>query len=137
MSYYVPSYTFELLINSILHDSFPAPNPQSAHGDCSKPTTATGNYFCSRGHLTPNGAFDTKDERDLTFMMTNVAPQWQEFNAGNWAAVENAVKQYVQSVGHLVYVFTGTGKCVACTYVPLYVLRIFLSIRFTILLTFA
>ena len=45
--------------------------------------------------------------------MTNVAPQWQEFNAGNWAAVENAVKQYVQNVGHLVYVFTGTGKFTA------------------------
>ena len=42
--------------------------------------------------------------------MTNVAPQWQEFNAGNWAAVENAVKQYVQTVKRGVYVFTGTGK---------------------------
>ena len=41
--------------------------------------------------------------------MTNVAPQWQEFNAQNWAAVENAVKAYVQAVGRGVYVFTGTG----------------------------
>ena len=88
----------------------PAPKPQSKAGDCKKPATATGNYFCSRGHLTPNGAFDTKDERDITFKMTNAAPQWQEFNSENWAAVENAVKDYVQKKKREVYVFTGTGK---------------------------
>ena len=43
--------------------------------------------------------------------MTNVAPQMPEFNAGNWAAVEKAVKSYVddQHVRHDVYVFTGAG----------------------------
>ncbi|XP_028390731.1 uncharacterized protein LOC114515638 [Dendronephthya gigantea] len=86
-----------------------APNPQAQHTDCNKPPGAVGQYFCSRGHLVPNGAFDTKDERDLTFTMTNIAPQWQEFNAGNWNAVEQAVKAYVNNVGHGVYVFTGTA----------------------------
>ena len=89
---------------------FPAPNRQAAHGDCSKPQGAHGEYFCSRGHLTPSGAFNTEAERKLTFIMTNVAPQWQPFNEGNWAAVEQAVKNYVQCVQHDVYVFTGTGK---------------------------
>ena len=42
--------------------------------------------------------------------MTNIAPQWQDFNAGNWNAVEQAVKSYVTTAGHKVYVFTGTGK---------------------------
>ena len=89
---------------------FPEPNRQAAHADCSKPSGAKDPYFCSRGHLTPNGAFNTRAERDLTFIMTNVAPQWQAFNGGNWAAVEQAVKKYVQAVGHDVYVFTGIGK---------------------------
>ena len=91
---------------------FAAPNPQSLHGDCSRPSHVAKNsqYFCSRGHLTPKGAFDTQDERDLTFIMTNVAPQWQQFNGENWRKVEEAVKEYVQAVGHEVYVFTGTGK---------------------------
>ena len=86
-----------------------APNPQSVAKDCSKPPGTTGNYYCSRGHLTPSAAFDTKDERDLTFKMTNVAPQWQEFNGGNWAAVENAIKTYVQTKKTDLYVFTGTA----------------------------
>ena len=42
--------------------------------------------------------------------MSNVALQWQKFNGGNWAAVERAVKTYVQAVKRGVYVFTGTGK---------------------------
>ena len=89
---------------------FPAPSPQSVAQDCSKPPGATGNYFCSRGHLTPSAAFETEAERDLTFKMTNVAPQWQEFNGGNWARVEDAVKKYVQAKRTKLYVFTGTGK---------------------------
>ena len=60
--------------------------------------------------MTPNRAFDTKEERYLTFIVTNVALQWQKFNGGNWAAVESAVKEYVEVVKHGVYVFTGTGK---------------------------
>jgi DNA/RNA endonuclease G (NUC1) len=41
---------------------------------------------------------------------TNVAPQWQQFNGINWAALEDAVRKYVDRNKHGVYVFTGTGK---------------------------
>ena len=85
-----------------------APKPQSVPADISKPPTATGEYFCSRGHLTPSAAFETKAERDVTFKMTNAAPQWQVFNGGNWARVEEAVKNYVQTKKVDLYVFTGT-----------------------------
>ena len=47
--------------------------------------------------------------------MTNIAPQWQDFNGGNWNAVEQAVKDYATASGHGVYVFTGTGKLAKCS----------------------
>ena len=65
-------------------------------------------HFYSRGHLTPNNDFGTDEERELTMVNTNVAPQWQEFNSQNWVVVENAVTTY-SNIRRL-YVFTGTGK---------------------------
>ena len=38
--------------------------------------------FFSRGHLTPNSDYYTPKERQLTMINTNIAPQWQQFNAG-------------------------------------------------------
>lgn len=67
-------------------------------------------YFCSRGHLTPNSDFSTLDERKMTFIVTNVAPQWQKFNGGNWAVIERAVAEYAKSKTRDVYVFTGIGE---------------------------
>jgi DNA/RNA endonuclease G (NUC1) len=43
---------------------------------------------------------------------TNIAPQWQLFNGRNWAALEDAVRKYVDRNQHSVYVFTGTGKII-------------------------
>ncbi|CAB4025264.1 neurogenic locus notch homolog 1-like [Paramuricea clavata] len=65
--------------------------------------------FYNRGHLTPNDAFDIANERDLTFVNTNIAPQWVMFNGGNWNVVENAVKTYSNKYQRKVYVVTGTG----------------------------
>ena len=65
-------------------------------------------HFYSRGHLTPNNDFGTDEERELTMVNTNVAPQWQAFNSQNWVVVENAVTTY--SNARRLYVFTGTGK---------------------------
>ena len=69
------------------------------------------NHLLARGHLTPNGDFrDTNSERSFTYITTNIAPQWQPFNAGNWAALEATVKRYAgQQAGRTLYVFTGTG----------------------------
>ncbi|KAJ7374445.1 hypothetical protein OS493_007551 [Desmophyllum pertusum] len=44
--------------------------------------------FFARGHLTPNADFNTDAEREYTMITTNIAPQWQLFNAGNWANLE-------------------------------------------------
>jgi DNA/RNA endonuclease G (NUC1) len=67
------------------------------------------NYFCSRGHLSPSADFATNDECEMTYLHTNVAPQWHKFNDGNWAALEDAVRKYAEKKGTDVYVFTGTG----------------------------
>jgi DNA/RNA endonuclease G (NUC1) len=41
---------------------------------------------------------------------TNIAPQWQPFNGGNWAKLEKAVRTYSDTNNKRVFVFTGTGK---------------------------
>ena len=65
--------------------------------------------FFARGHLTPNADFNTAQERDFTMITTNIAPQWQRFNGGNWNNLEAAVRQYATNTNHDLYVFTGTG----------------------------
>ena len=66
--------------------------------------------FFARGHLTPNADFNTEGERELTMITTNIAPQWQRFNAGNWNNLETAIRQYATNNLQALYVFTGTGR---------------------------
>ena len=73
---------------------------------------SSGKFYCARGHLTPNADFAVKEERDVTQILTNAAPQWQAFNNGNWKAVETAVRKYAEDNEAVdVFVVTGTGKC--------------------------
>lgn len=65
--------------------------------------------FFARGHLTPNADFNTDQERAFTMITTNIAPQWQLFNAGNWNNLEAAIRNYATQTNHALYVFTGTG----------------------------
>lgn len=75
------------------------------------------NRFLGKGHLTPDGDFkkDENCEKSFTYIYTNAAPQWQLFNAGNWAALEGAIRSYadrptVPPVNtRTLYIFTGTG----------------------------
>ena len=67
-------------------------------------------HFFARGHLTPNADFTTNDERAYTMITTNIAPQWQPFNGGNWNNLETALRNYATQTNHALYVFTGTGK---------------------------
>ena len=41
---------------------------------------------------------------------TNIAPQWQRFNGGNWNNLEKAIRKYASQSNHTLYVFTGTGR---------------------------
>ncbi len=38
-----------------------------------------------------------------------MAPQWQEFNGGNWVDIENAVRYYVEDFSVDFTVYTGTN----------------------------
>lgn len=69
------------------------------------------NQFLARGHLSPNGDFSKElGENSFTYVTTNIAPQWQPFNMGNWVVVETAVQRYAkQKQGRTLYIFTGTG----------------------------
>ena len=67
--------------------------------------------YLARGHLVPNADFGNIAERALTFFTTNIAPQWQLFNKGNWCALERAIRTYVKRKKRNVYVFSGVGKC--------------------------
>ena len=68
------------------------------------------NQFCARGHLTPNADFSDGNERARTYVTTNIAPQWQLFNGGNWQRLETIIRGYATSSKNHQFVITGTSK---------------------------
>lgn len=66
--------------------------------------------FCARGHLTPNADFANDEERAYTMVTTNIAPQWQALNGGNWQRLERALRRYATDAANPLYVITGTSK---------------------------
>lgn len=47
-----------------------------------------GNTFLSRGHLAARSDFIYRSHQRASYYFINVGPQWQSFNAGNWAILE-------------------------------------------------
>ena len=68
------------------------------------------NQYCARGHLTPNTDFSDGDERERTYVTTNIAPQWQLFNGGNWQILETIIRGYANFSENHLFVITGTSK---------------------------
>lgn len=66
------------------------------------------NLVLARGHLTPDGDFSSGAD-SLTYTTTNCAPQWQPFNGGNWAKLEEGVRKYSKQKERNLFIFTGTG----------------------------
>jgi len=64
--------------------------------------------YLARGHLTPTGDLLYKDWQELSYMYSNVVPQWQVVNNGNWRDVEEAVRARAVLKGSNMQVFTGT-----------------------------
>ncbi|CAB3222632.1 unnamed protein product [Arctia plantaginis] len=65
------------------------------------------NQALTRGHLAARADYTTSAETRATFHYVNTAPQWRRGNAGDWAALEDALRRRVQSYGSKVLVFTG------------------------------
>ncbi|CAK1587873.1 unnamed protein product [Parnassius mnemosyne] len=72
----------------------------------------TRNQFLTRGHLAPRVDFTLSALQRATFHYINAAPQWLRGNAGDWAALEDAVRRRAHSNGSRLVVYTGThGVC--------------------------
>ncbi|XP_065362077.1 uncharacterized protein LOC135955646 [Calliphora vicina] len=64
--------------------------------------------FLARGHLAAKSDFIYGNQQRATFNFFNVAPQWQAFNGGQWAALEDEVRKFVAKSQLLVDCYTGT-----------------------------
>lgn len=64
-----------------------------------------------RGHMAPNGDFDSSNENDEawmdTYLLSNIAPQYHGFNAGIWLKAEDMVRDLAANYSH-VYVISGS-----------------------------
>ncbi|XP_059620187.1 uncharacterized protein LOC132264119 [Phlebotomus argentipes] len=64
--------------------------------------------YMSRGHLAPDGDGIFRSWQFTTYFYTNVAPQWQQTNGGNWLRVENAARTKAHNMQQDLLIFTGT-----------------------------
>ena len=64
--------------------------------------------FLARGHLAPDGDGIFRSWSFTTYFYTNVAPEWQVVNAGNWLRVENAARSKASQLGVDLEIYTGT-----------------------------
>ncbi|CAG5036787.1 unnamed protein product [Parnassius apollo] len=72
----------------------------------------TRNQFLTRGHLAPRVDFTLGALQRASFHYINTAPQWLRGNAGDWAALEDAVRRRAYRNGSRLVVYTGTyGVC--------------------------
>ncbi|XP_075989482.1 salivary endonuclease-like [Anticarsia gemmatalis] len=62
----------------------------------------------SKGHLAARADFSLNAEMRGTFHYVNTGPQWQRGNAGDWAALEEALRRRVHERRASVHVMTGT-----------------------------
>jgi len=67
-----------------------------------------GGLYLARGHLTPSGDLIYRDWQEVSYMYSNVVPQWQVVNNGNWRDVEEAVRARAKQRQATMQVFTGT-----------------------------
>ncbi|MBD7923216.1 DNA/RNA non-specific endonuclease [Xanthomonas sp. CFBP 8703] len=73
--------------------------------DRSKSSDYTNTGF-DRGHMTPAGDASTESSEKETFSMANVVPQDHKLNTGEWARIEEQVRQLAKQRGEI-YVVTG------------------------------
>lgn len=69
---------------------------------------ATNNNYMARGHLTAKADYVFGAQHRLTFHFVNIAPQWQNFNGGNWNYLEQDVRSFASNNNLDLIVYTGT-----------------------------
>lgn len=65
------------------------------------------NVYLARGHMGAKADFVYGTQQRATFLFINAAPQWQVFNAGNWARVEDGLRAWVSKNKINVNCYTG------------------------------
>lgn len=74
-------------------------------GELVKPS---GDLFLSRGHLAAKTDFIFGNHQLASFYFINAAPQWQTFNGGNWAILEDHLKRFIARRNINTEIWTGT-----------------------------
>ncbi|KAH8307134.1 hypothetical protein KR044_005689, partial [Drosophila immigrans] len=64
--------------------------------------------FLARGHLAAKADLIYASQQRSSFNYLNVAPQWQSFNGGHWAIVEDATRRFAARHSLSLSVYTGT-----------------------------
>lgn len=64
--------------------------------------------YLARGHLAPRADYVFGAQQTATFHYANAIPQWQQFNAGNWLALESAIRKLAADRPAGLTVYTGT-----------------------------
>ncbi|XP_054085093.1 LOW QUALITY PROTEIN: uncharacterized protein LOC105214607 [Zeugodacus cucurbitae] len=64
--------------------------------------------FLSRGHLAAKADMIYATQQRTTYTFFNAAPQWQSFNGGQWATLEERVRAFVKQSKQTVTCYTGT-----------------------------
>ncbi|XP_055623800.1 uncharacterized protein LOC129767188 [Toxorhynchites rutilus septentrionalis] len=68
---------------------------------------STGVYM-ARGHIAARADFIYGTQQNATFWFLNAAPQWQNFNDGNWKWIEDSSRRFVATRNIQVTVYGGT-----------------------------
>nr|XP_029732255.1 uncharacterized protein LOC115268390 [Aedes albopictus] len=68
---------------------------------------ATG-IFMARGHIAARADFIYGTQQNATFWFLCAAPQWQNFNDGNWLRIEDSARNFVAARNIHVTVYGGT-----------------------------
>ena len=63
--------------------------------------------YLARGHLAPKADLLYTDWQEASYMYSNVVPQWQRINNGNWRTVEEGVRAAARRRGSTFSVYTG------------------------------
>ncbi|KAJ3656594.1 hypothetical protein Zmor_015662 [Zophobas morio] len=74
-------------------------------------------FFLTKGSLSSQWEFLYTYQRDATFDLTNVAPQWNSVGSGNWGAIISGVQTFLElgGIGDEAKVISGTLKVATLT----------------------
>lgn len=60
------------------------------------------------GHMMPVEDYGNKEAQDLSFLMSNVAPQYPKLNQFVWKSLEDGIRDLVKATGGVAQISTGT-----------------------------